>query len=254
MNETDPHWTHPIEREGELIDLSDAATLATWLVSSAVTGVVGNFAWEAVRTYFQRTGGDATLRLAAETLRQLRIAEPYTPEEALRTRVRTMFHTSGLSLIETDLPAAPPVHARLWGRSVPPGGPWDAFLAYAGPDRPMALGLHARLRDRGLAAFLDCRDLAATAVWPVALPAALANSRRVVFLLSSHTSAAWYQMDEVARAVERIRDGRIEGVVVHLGPRPKTLDDVPYGLAPLQSLCVPELGSLDAIADILATL
>ena len=243
-----------LEREAELVELSDLPTIAMWLAGAIGSGVLGNAAYDtikgAVSLFRKRKGERQVVQLAARTLQLLREAQPYEPEITLKVKGVELLAQAGTVVRADDLPACP-ASPRPQQVERGAGAGRDPFIAYPPSERVFAVGLHTRLVARGLRPFVDCCDLPAGTLWPEAIMRALAEARRIVFLLPELGEQAWYQRDEILRAIERIQTGETIGIPVFLGARPP-MAQVPYGLAGLQSLSLAELGSLDALADLLA--
>jgi len=131
---------------------------------------------------------------------------------------------------------------------------YDFFIAYASPDRRQAENLSWFLQDESCAVFLDVECLAPGASWPHALREALEASRVIVVLVSAHTDHAFYQQEEIVRAIQFARDkpGAYTVIPVMLGKLPKGAMDMPYGMSSLQALDATRSGGLKRVADELA--
>lgn len=125
---------------------------------------------------------------------------------------------------------------------------WDVFLAYASPDAALALELHGALEVRGLRTFLDRRALRAGERWDFALVNAQASARGTVALLSPHFGAAWYQADEVQRAIQLKRAYERFLIPLYRDGRPQDPEAVPYGLHALEPLDLPGCGGVQGAA------
>lgn len=249
MAPLDPETHGRLKQEAEFLDTADISAIVALLVGILAGGGLAALAYAHIQAQQQRRGKRAVVDLAGRTLQELRTAEPYTPETDLIVRVIRLYDAGGIQLSPGDLPPCPPIAAPVVPHPAPTTQRWNPFIAYAGPDRPTALGLHARLDARGLRPFIDCRNIPADEHWPTFIPEALETTDRAVFLLSGHTPKAWYQSAEVIRAVELRREKRLTILPVHLTTRPPSTIAIPYGLEGLQSLCLPEIGSLDQLAD-----
>src|SRR5271154_3944454 len=104
---------------------------------------------------------------------------------------------------------------------------YDFFIAYAGPDRETAEQLSDLLQERSVP-FLDCRVLQFGDDWDRELALAQRRSKITVVLVSSRTSDAFYEREEIAAAIALARrDPEGHRVVpVYLD----TSAEVPYGL------------------------
>lgn len=130
------------------------------------------------------------------------------------------------------------------------GESWDVFLAYSGPDLALAARICRHLRGAGWTVFFDHDSLVAGGHFDVRLPRALFRSTALVALISTHTAAAWYQLDEITLGIDMVRSGnsrlrRIVPVVLNGGEMPKV-----YGLARL----VPIVPGADATPERIAAL
>jgi CheY-like chemotaxis protein len=135
----------------------------------------------------------------------------------------------------------------------PPRDPvpiYDFFIAYASPNLQQAQNLSWFLQDKSCAVFLDVECLAPGAPWPHALHETLEASRVIVVLVSAHTDHAFYQQEEIVRAMQLARDKPGAYTVV-----PVILDklvSMPFGISSLQALDATRAGGLRRIAAELA--
>lgn len=126
---------------------------------------------------------------------------------------------------------------------------YDVFLAHAGADLPAARALHDLLAPTRKV-FLDAVSLLPGALWDEEIPAAQADSRMTVVLISKNSDAGYYDKEEVAAAIalHRSSGGAHRVVPVYLEP-PSATVPVPYGLRRLHALDVQKLGGLKAAAQ-----
>lgn len=135
---------------------------------------------------------------------------------------------------------------------------WDVFIAYASVDRRFADALYAALRrlPQRPRVFLDHEALRPGDDWPQVLARALAASRCVVALISPASPAAFFQREEILRALDAARAiprrQRLVPVFVD-GARPDS-EEVPYGLRPLHALVASTADELDRVATEVADL
>ncbi len=122
---------------------------------------------------------------------------------------------------------------------------WDIFLAHAGGDKEPARELHALL-EPGCRVFLDLRELDAGIDWDRRLAAAQENSRVTAALVSARYTDAWYLQEEVARAINLVRNKGHRLVPIYLEG---WMESPPYGLARLHGLSVPDEGGLAPVAE-----
>ncbi|MER5267456.1 toll/interleukin-1 receptor domain-containing protein [Actinosynnema sp. NPDC002837] len=134
---------------------------------------------------------------------------------------------------------------------------WDFFIAYAGPDREAAATLHDLLSPL-FRVFLDHRSLLPGDDWGARLSAAQGRAAVTLVLISPRTDAAYYQREEIARALDLARredgheDDRGHGahrVVPILLDEPGLTVDLPYGLRLKHGISVAESGGLTGVAD-----
>ena len=113
-------------------------------------------------------------------------------------------------------------------------GRWDFFVAHAGADAPIAARITTLLEAGGASVFLDDNELLPGDVWPRVLAQAQASSAVTVILVSKHTAAAYYHLEELAEAIEMSRDADSGHRVapVYLEP----VEQVPYGLRVVHGL------------------
>lgn len=127
---------------------------------------------------------------------------------------------------------------------------WDIFLVHASQDKPLVRLLHAALSQQ-CRCFLDELCLEPGERWLSVLAAAQTEARMSVICISPHFDDAYYAMEELTRAVSRMRSDPNGHQVIPLylqGP-PRRGDRVPYGLASLQSLWITNPGDVGRIAS-----
>ena len=133
---------------------------------------------------------------------------------------------------------------------------WDFFIAYAGPDTPIAEQLHDLLAGSATV-FLDVRSIELGDNWDLTLAAAQRQSRVTVVLVSQVTDSAYYERVEVAQAINLSRDPAQGHRVIPLyldEASTKTLS-AQYGLNLKHGLFLSEATTLEAAAyRLLATL
>lgn len=122
---------------------------------------------------------------------------------------------------------------------------WDIFLAHAGGDRQPAEELCDLLSQR-CRVFLDQRDIDAGVDWDRQLAAAQDSSRITAALISTGFADAWYLQEEIARAINLVRNKGHRLVPIYLAG---WMDSPPYGLARLHGLSVPDEGGLAPVAE-----
>jgi hypothetical protein len=111
---------------------------------------------------------------------------------------------------------------------------WRVFIVHRGSVLAAASKLRA-----GLSAhepiFLDSESLRAAAPWPREILDALNSAVGYVVMISDDFESPWIA-DEVIRIVDSVKRRRVSVCPLFLGGVPRTLDDVPYGLAGFQPL------------------
>lgn len=130
---------------------------------------------------------------------------------------------------------------------VPPRKPIDFFICYPTINFDHARAIYDGLAARSFQPFLDRLSLASGALWMTEIPEALARSQRIVLIVSRHSHDAWYQQCEVVDAIERIRRREMSGHIVLLEARDQLT--IPYGLAVLHAVALPDLGTHDAVVE-----
>src|SRR5262249_47594285 len=112
------------------------------------------------------------------------------------------------------------------------------FIAYATPDRQQAEKLCWFLQDDGYKVFLDAQALGLGAAWGPALREALEASRAIVVLVSTYADSAFYQQEEIGRAIQLARDMPQAHTVIPvlLEKLPQGAVSMPYGVSSLQAL------------------
>ena len=127
---------------------------------------------------------------------------------------------------------------------------YDFFIAYASPDRRHAEDLCWLLEDHSCKVFLDIEDLRPGALWQPALREALEASHAIVVLISTHADNAFYQQEEIARAIQLVRDkpNTHPLIPVILEQLPQGAASMPYGMIGMQALDATRAGGLKRVA------
>ena len=127
---------------------------------------------------------------------------------------------------------------------------YDFFIAYATPDRRQAERLYWYLQDDSCEVFLDQEAVRLGALWQPTVREALEASRAIVVLVSTHADDAFYQQEEILRAIERTCDkARAHTVIpVILEQLPQGALSMPYGLNGLQAQDATRSGGLKRVA------
>ena len=127
---------------------------------------------------------------------------------------------------------------------------YDFYIVYATPDRRQARDLCWFLQDNACKVFLDEQDLGPGDRLPPALREALEASRVIVVLVSTHTDDAFYQQEEIGRAIQLARDKpRAHTVIpVILEKLPGGAMSMPYGMNTLQVYDTTRPGGLKRVA------
>lgn len=127
----------------------------------------------------------------------------------------------------------------------------DFFIAYPSPNGADAEELSWELQDLNCTVYLDQEQIKPGEDFSDRLGSALETASIVVVLVSSHSDNAFYQKEEIVRAIQQHRQSKGARAVV-----PVTLDDTPppYGLAQLQDLNASRPGGLKRVARELAKL
>lgn len=124
---------------------------------------------------------------------------------------------------------------------------WDIFIAHAGPDADVAELLYDLLA-HSCTVFLDNRSLRLGDDWDQELRLAQDSSLMTVVLVSTNTNRAFYQREEIARAIEMARDETQSHRVIplYLGDM---IADVPYGLRVKHGMVVEDSAALETAAQ-----
>lgn len=126
---------------------------------------------------------------------------------------------------------------------------WDFFIAYASPDQ-MAAETLFDLLSSSFRVFLDRRNLLPGDDWSSRLSAAQSLAAVTLVLISSRTDSAYYQREEIARAIELARrEDDLHRVVPILLDEPADNVQLPYGLRLKQAISVTEAGGLARVSD-----
>jgi hypothetical protein len=123
---------------------------------------------------------------------------------------------------------------------------WDFFIAHSSADAEAARELYRHLKPRART-FLDLECLTYGRPWDEDLAEAQQNSAATIVLISSASEKAFYQLDEVSRAIAMARadHSRHRVIPVYLDEHAK----VPYGLNRLHSLRLAENMPLKEVSD-----
>ena len=105
---------------------------------------------------------------------------------------------------------------------------YDFFIAYATPDRQQARQLSWKLQDGSCQVFLDTQGVTLGVPWPTQLSNAIEASRVILVLVSSHTAEAFYEQEEIARALQLARQHPRSHAVI-----PILLDGLQHGVVSL---------------------
>ncbi|HXO68234.1 MAG TPA: TIR domain-containing protein [Bradyrhizobium sp.] len=127
---------------------------------------------------------------------------------------------------------------------------FDFFVAHASEDKNPAEDLAWELERLERAAFVDAANIRAGSRWDEELTLALAQSRIIVVLISQHTKDSYYQREEIARAIEKVRDNPDCKVVPVLLPG-ATRTDLPFGLRRVQAIDAGYSGGMKGVAKAL---
>jgi tetratricopeptide (TPR) repeat protein len=132
---------------------------------------------------------------------------------------------------------------------------WDFFIAHAGPDLEIARQLYLLLKDRSRV-FLDYYSVEPGSNWDTSIATAQAQSRVTVVLVSTKTTEAYYQREEIAAAIDLARkDADSHKVVpVFTDSESITSKGLPYGLRIKHGLTIGADLSLALAADRLMSL
>lgn len=122
-------------------------------------------------------------------------------------------------------------------RSPEPVERYDVFIAYPSPERAFVESLKDKLDARGLTVFFDRDDVLFGDDFNELIPRALACARVIVVVVSVHTAKAFYEREEIARAIHHLRSGddpteRIVPILLDA----LEMEDRPYGLESLQRI------------------
>src|SRR5215510_6456302 len=127
---------------------------------------------------------------------------------------------------------------------------YDFFIAYATPDRQQARQLSWSLQDESCKVFLDTQGITLGVPWPTQLRDALETSHVILVLVSSHTAEAFYEQEEIARAIELARQHPRSHTVIPilLEKLPHGVASLPYGTGILQAKDATRSGGLERVA------
>ncbi len=124
---------------------------------------------------------------------------------------------------------------------------FDIFLSHAGPDRAAAAELYDELTPR-CRVFLDSKSLRLGDPWDLAIAEAQEASSITLVLISEEADEAYYQREEVARAIDRSRQSGHRVIPIVLDTDPDVINRTPYGLRLRKSISWQELGGAKGVA------
>jgi hypothetical protein len=125
---------------------------------------------------------------------------------------------------------------------------WDLFLAHADADLSVAEELYELLQPCKV--FLDRRSVVLGDDWDRELALAQRRSLITVVLVSPHTDTAYYEREEIARAIDMARADKTSHRVVPVyleRPSPDG-NEIPYGLRIKHGVSLPDSGGLRGAA------
>lgn len=128
---------------------------------------------------------------------------------------------------------------------------YDFFISFASGDSNEAQELAFELEGLGRNHFLSSATINAGDQWDKTVVEALSESRVVVILVSPNTDKAFYQLEEVARAIQALRDNPDAHSVVPVLLAAAKDADIPFGLKIINNLAVTEQSGMKRIAFIL---
>lgn len=125
---------------------------------------------------------------------------------------------------------------------------YDAFIAYASPDAEYAQKFYALLSTVGYRVFLDSIELCPGDDWAKKISEAQENSLLTVVLISTHSDSAYFQRQEILKAIKLTRNDQHRVVPVYLMGRQLT-GVVPEELSQVQGIFFEDGASLLRIAQ-----
>jgi hypothetical protein len=127
----------------------------------------------------------------------------------------------------------------------------EFFICYPSPNRDAANALSWFLQDRKRLVVLDTEAIALGEAWDAKLSTELEQASVAVVLVSSNSAQAYYQREEISRAIRLARKASDRRHVVPVMLPGATEADLPYGLSIVQGLDASKSGGLERIAQIL---
>ncbi len=133
--------------------------------------------------------------------------------------------------------------------STPKSGPasWDVFIAHAGADLAAAEALYERLEEASTLTYLDSKRLLLGDDWDTELARAQSASLITAVLISSHADSAFYQREEIARAIDMASRHPSSHRVVPVYLACSEAVNVPYGLQLKHSIFINNISELDRV-------
>jgi hypothetical protein len=106
---------------------------------------------------------------------------------------------------------------------------WDTFIIHGSGDRVAARSVWETLVRQNISSFLDKASLRPGDDWPRRLLEGLQRTQVFVVIVGPGAAKAWYNHDELARAVQLTREDPRRALIPVLFDG-ATMDDLPYGL------------------------
>lgn len=127
---------------------------------------------------------------------------------------------------------------------------WDVFIAYPSAERGVAARIADALRTSA-SVFLDFEQIQPGDNWDEALLTAVSSARVIVMVVAPSSNRAYFQRDELLRALDRGRrdSDRATVIPVYVGGVTPEDSRVPYGLRPKQGIVLGSDADLSLVQD-----
>jgi hypothetical protein len=201
----------------------------------------------AALTYRSRSDGNLHAAIAPACERLTEVLQRMGPRESARLEVTFKFSgrpedltdeqrrqlkaVLGMEIREAarERPSAELAAGPKTDRLKPHFEQFDIFLSHAGPDRQAATELYDELAAH-CKVFLDSKSLRLGDSWDEAIAAAQQASKVTLVLISNQVDNAYYQREEVARAIDLARTRTSGHRVIPVLLDDSAMEQAPYGL------------------------
>ena len=176
------------------------------------------------------------------------LIHPHDLNPSLNKRI-----VSALERALDPIPKNRPGNARAFVSLLEIAKRWDIFIAHAGSDQEIAEQLYGAIGTR-TSVFLDTKCLSIGDSWDLELSNAQKDSLVTVVLVSQKVEDAFYQREEIARAIREERENPEIHRVVPIFTDAESVKNPPYGLTLKHGIKIESANDIHTAADSLVQL